>query len=369
MKILRLLSPLIALGMIMSPTWAADEATIEDLQTNVNVTKGKADKNAQDITSLKGGLPALEARVAALEEALSVSNDTVDQLQESLAEAIAQIGQLQSDLNAEVSARQAGDSEVGAAYMAADAVLQAQVDVLSAVDIGALDNRIANVEETLTCVAYDAVTRDMIFVGCNVHVRDGTGSTQSISGLGNLIVGYNADAYGMLDRSGSHNLVLGDDQAYAAVGELLTRSVGSSQDLSVVVGGNLSETISIGRTTNIGSDFVLTVGSDMETIVGKNMTESITKDSASSIGGNLTSLIDKDATVTVGGNLAEVVAQNFDVQAGVNMSLQGADQLALTSGDATILMKKNGDIALQGKKINIKGSGNVTIKGSLVLEN
>jgi hypothetical protein len=33
----------------MSPVWAADEAAIQDLQSDVTVTKSKADKNAQDI--------------------------------------------------------------------------------------------------------------------------------------------------------------------------------------------------------------------------------------------------------------------------------------------------------------------------------
>jgi type VI secretion system secreted protein VgrG len=32
-------------------------------------------------------------------------------------------------------------------------------------------------------------------------------------------------------------------------------------------------------------------------------------------------------------------------------------------------MKKNGDITIQGKKINVKGSGDVIIKGSNIKEN
>jgi len=32
-------------------------------------------------------------------------------------------------------------------------------------------------------------------------------------------------------------------------------------------------------------------------------------------------------------------------------------------------MKKNGDILINGKKIQLKGSGNVVIKGKKILEN
>jgi hypothetical protein len=39
----------------------ADEAVIQELQTDVSVTKGKADTNAAEIQSLKGGLPAEQA--------------------------------------------------------------------------------------------------------------------------------------------------------------------------------------------------------------------------------------------------------------------------------------------------------------------
>jgi len=49
----------------------AEEATMQELQTDVSNAKSKAEKNASDIESLKGGLPALEERVSAIEKSLS----------------------------------------------------------------------------------------------------------------------------------------------------------------------------------------------------------------------------------------------------------------------------------------------------------
>jgi len=76
MKAFKSVLSLIILGLIMPAVWAAEEAIIEDLQTDVTVTKSKADKNTQNIKSLMGGLPALEARVAALEGVSPVADLT-----------------------------------------------------------------------------------------------------------------------------------------------------------------------------------------------------------------------------------------------------------------------------------------------------
>lgn len=45
------------------------------------------------------------------------------------------------------------------------------------------------------------------------------------------------------------------------------------------------------------------------------------------------------------------------------------DELQIKVGSAELTMKKNGDITLIGNKINIKGSGDVIIKGSKIAEN
>jgi hypothetical protein len=74
-----------------------------------------------------------------------------------------------------------------------------------------------------------------IVEGANVHVRSGSGATndgcvleapdypncESLTGLGNLVVGYNEDRRGVPDRSGSHNLVLGRSHIYGSFGGLV----------------------------------------------------------------------------------------------------------------------------------------------------
>jgi len=47
----------------------------------------------------------------------------------------------------------------------------------------------------------------------------------------------------------------------------------------------------------------------------------------------------------------------------------GKDQITLKCGSAEITLKKNGDITIKGKDIQLKGDGNVILKGSKVTSN
>jgi len=49
--------------------------------------------------------------------------------------------------------------------------------------------------------------------------------------------------------------------------------------------------------------------------------------------------------------------------------MEADDQITLKTGSATIVMKKNGDITISGANINVKGSGNVVVKGSKITNN
>ncbi len=49
--------------------------------------------------------------------------------------------------------------------------------------------------------------------------------------------------------------------------------------------------------------------------------------------------------------------------------LEAEDELTIKVGKATLVMKKNGDITMNGKKITIKGDGDVVVKGSKIAQN
>ena len=49
--------------------------------------------------------------------------------------------------------------------------------------------------------------------------------------------------------------------------------------------------------------------------------------------------------------------------------MEAADSITLETGSARIVMKKNGDITIEGKKISVKASGDIILKGSKIKEN
>jgi hypothetical protein len=67
--------------------------------------------------------------------------------------------------------------------------------------------------------SFDGTT--LQFSGINVQVVSGSGTTSGpVNGKGNLIVGYNETTFGQT-RTGSHNLVVGDEHEYTSYGGLV----------------------------------------------------------------------------------------------------------------------------------------------------
>jgi hypothetical protein len=83
----------------------------------------------------------------------------------------------------------------------------------------------------------------VVFEGCNVHIRNGFGATNTNNSFGNLIIGYNlADARDVKD--GSHNIVVGDFHTYSSFGGVVfghdNRALGP---YATVLGGHNNKAI------------------------------------------------------------------------------------------------------------------------------
>jgi type VI secretion system secreted protein VgrG len=73
-------------------------------------------------------------------------------------------------------------------------------------------------------------------------------------------------------------------------------------------------------------------------------------------------------SVTVGGDLSETVGKTHSLKA-KKVFIEAGDEIVLKTGKARIVMKKNGDISIEGKTIRATASGNMTLKGKKILEN
>jgi len=142
------------------------------------------------------------------------------------------------------------------------------------------------------------------------------------------------------------------------VGAAKTLSVGGAYQVSV--GAAMNETVGgLKATEVVGALMVMVGGNASQKVAGSESIE-VAKDQ--------TVTIAKDMTHTVTGKRTEGVKKEYALTA-KKVTVTAEDELLLVSGEAKILLKKNGDIEVSGKKINIKGSGDVIIKGSKIAEN
>ena len=112
--------------------------------------------------------------------------------------------------------------------------LTEQMEAMEAA-IGRLDKLTTRVEENEKLLQFVQIVEgpvnnlkgpNMIIEGCNLHVRSGSGSTYSggnFAGLGNVVVGYNEEPDGLLEkeRRGWHNLIIGGRHRFGSYGGLV----------------------------------------------------------------------------------------------------------------------------------------------------
>jgi hypothetical protein len=97
--------------------------------------------------------------------------------------------------------------------------LSSNVTVISDAANALEQDAIANAAK-LACVRTPTAAGEFTISGCNVRVLNGAGSTDTVNGKGNLVIGFNEDgacegnADGSCLRGGSHNLVLGRQNQY-----------------------------------------------------------------------------------------------------------------------------------------------------------
>ena len=78
----------------------------------------------------------------------------------------------------------------------------------------------------------------LIFSGINVHLRNGSGQTNTANGLGNLVIGYNEGTLvSDTNRTGSHNLVVGPEHRFPSFGGLVSGYMNMTAGQYATVGG------------------------------------------------------------------------------------------------------------------------------------
>lgn len=155
-----------------------------------------------------------------------------------------------------------------------------------------------------------------------------------------------------------------------SVGATETRTVGSAQ--TNTIGATRAVTVGAAQTHQIGAEDSWNIASNQEVTIGADQTFNIAGDQKSKIGKGRRTEITADDGTKVGGAYELRIAKASMVQIGedgkINVGktflIEAGDAIALKCGSASISMKKDGTITIEGKDISIKGSGKINVKAS-----
>ena len=173
----------------------------------------------------------------------------------------------------------------------------------------------------------------------------------------------------------------------------LNETISIGQNRTITVGASETATVALQRTHTVGINETITVGAAQEITVGAMQAVTVGASQTISVGANQSSSIGANRSVDVGANLSTNVGadESRSVSSGrttsvgkddslsvtKNLVITAGDSVSITTGSASITMKKDGTIVIKGKditidasgKINAKASGDIVMKGSKILQN
>ncbi len=220
-------------------------------------------------------------------------------------------------------------------------------------------------------------------IGSNETLTVGANRTKKIGANETINVGSNRDA--TIGSSESLTVAL---QRTHTVGINETISVGAAQEITIGglqavtvgavqtinVGVSQSTSVGAGQTNTIGAARSITVGAAQTTKVAANASMSVGGDESRSVKGGRTTSVGKDDALKVSKNRTADITQDDTIKAGKIITLDGGDKVVITAaneikltvGQASMVMKKNGNIEISGMKIDIKGSQSVKQEGAQI---
>jgi type VI secretion system secreted protein VgrG len=180
-----------------------------------------------------------------------------------------------------------------------------------------------------------------ITIGANRTENVGANETIGITANRSITVGASETASVALQRT--HNVGINETISVGAAQEI---NVGAAQ--TITVGAVQAISVGANQTTNVGGGQSLSVGGDQSVSVSGNASTNVSGDDALAVSGGRTTSVGKDDGLSVTNNL----------------TINAGDSVTIATGDAQILMKKDGSITIKGKNIVIDGSGKIEVTAS-----
>jgi type VI secretion system secreted protein VgrG len=160
--------------------------------------------------------------------------------------------------------------------------------------------------------------------------------------------------------------ILGNRTEMVAKDETIT--IGMNRTESVAV--NESVTIGVARTETVGAAETITVGGARAVTVGGVQTYTFGAAVTMAVGGSMSVQVGGDvSTETSGSESAKVSGdRNSEVSGDEKIDVSGStkissgDEISLSCGASSIVLKKDGTVEIQGVQVKISGSGTIDVK-------
>jgi hypothetical protein len=207
----------------------------------------------------------------------------------------------------------------------------------------------------------------VIFEGVNVHIRSGSGFTNDdgeLSGLGNLVVGYNEARSSVLnDRTGSHNIVLGDLQNFSSFGGLVAGMQNTiSGEYATVVAG-YSNTAS-GYAAHVSGGWANKASFPYCNVSGGTLNEA--SGYYSSVSGGRQNTASGNCS-SVSGGYDRSAPGEYEWCASSLRALDPDGDITIESDSDITLTSLGGELNLSGVFLNLESTGNTDISAGAMM--
>jgi type VI secretion system secreted protein VgrG len=183
--------------------------------------------------------------------------------------------------------------------------------------------------------------------------------------------GENLTPYALPDEMTKSTLRTQSSPGGDGYNELTFEDKAGEEEIFLQAQKDLREVVKNDQSLEVGKDQTIDVAENQSITVGTDLTESVGGDLSQTVDGSTTEEVEKDITMKSGKNTAISAGEAMKLKVGKDFSLgvdkkgaiKIADELTIKVGQASITMKKNGDITIKGMKVSIKGQSDVVIKG------
>jgi len=232
----------------------------------------------------------------------------------------------------------------------------------------------------IPCLRVSDDGKEVIYQGCNVHIRNALGATATKDATGNLIIGWN-ESVGTSDRSGSHNVVIGQQHSWSATGGIVAGIANSiSAESASILGGEHNRANGFGATilgggwnTASGEESTVSGGSGgmasglWSSVAGGD--GGLASGESSFVGGGASNWATGEVTAVVGGSSSEASGDLSTVAGGVanvadgtGATVAGGESNVATAGEtswAPTVVGGSMNTASEEANTVVGGDGNV----------